>query len=212
MYHLNWRPVFQNFDMLWHGLLLGLGLALLSLAIGSIIGMICALARVYGNRTARSIAAGYTEFVRNIPLLLIVYFVFYGLGLMGFQLLDNVWSFVAAPVHLFRRLSRRGLQGRRDVRTQRRHRSGKGHRSDAPQNHAIYRSSAHVSDRAALAKQHIHLHVQRYIARSRDLRTRVDLWRHGDQHELLAHSRGLHYRGHYVSRYLLCAGRSAASP
>ena len=46
MYHLNWRPVFQNFDLLWQGILLGLGLALLSLAIG------CAFAgfRMFGNR------------------------------------------------------------------------------------------------------------------------------------------------------------------
>lgn len=96
MYHLNWRPVFQNFDLLWQGMLLGLGLALLALAIGSIIGMLGAFARVYGNRTVRSVATAYTEFVRNIPLLLIIYFVYYGLGLMGFQLFDNVWSFVVA--------------------------------------------------------------------------------------------------------------------
>ena len=96
MYHLNWRPVFQSFDLLWHGLLTGLGLALLSLAIGSTIGMVGAFARVYGSRPVRSVVAAYTEFVRNIPLLLIVYFVFYGLGLMGFHLLNNAWSFVLA--------------------------------------------------------------------------------------------------------------------
>lgn len=96
MYHLNWRPVFQNFDLLWHGLLVGLGLALLSLAIGSVIGILGAFARVYGSRAMRSAVTAYTEFVRNIPLLLIIYFVFYGLGLMGFHLLDNAWSFVLA--------------------------------------------------------------------------------------------------------------------
>ena len=74
MYHLNWRPVFQNFDLLWHGLLVGLGLAFLSLAIGSIIGILGAFARVYGSRWMRSAVAAYTEFVRNIPLLLIIYF------------------------------------------------------------------------------------------------------------------------------------------
>ena len=34
--------------------------------------------------------------IRNIPLLLIIYFVFYGLGIMGFYFLNNVWSFVLA--------------------------------------------------------------------------------------------------------------------
>ncbi|UCD82870.1 MAG: amino acid ABC transporter permease [Desulfobacterales bacterium] len=96
MYHLNWRPIFQNFDLLWQGILLGLGLALLSLGIGCIIGLLAAFARVHGGRKIRALATGYTEFIRNIPLLLIIYFVFYGLGLMGFHLLDNVWSFVLA--------------------------------------------------------------------------------------------------------------------
>ena len=96
MYHLNWRPVFQNFDLLWHGILLGLGLALLSLGIGCIIGLLAAFARVHGGRNIRALATAYTEFIRNIPLLLIIYFVFYGLGLMGVYLLDNVWSFVLA--------------------------------------------------------------------------------------------------------------------
>jgi polar amino acid transport system permease protein len=96
MYHLNWRPVFQNFDLLWQGLLLGLGLALLSLTIGCVIGLLAAFARVYGRRHIRALATAYTEFIRNIPLLLIIYFVFYGLGLIGFHLLNNVWSFVLA--------------------------------------------------------------------------------------------------------------------
>jgi polar amino acid transport system permease protein len=42
------------------------------------------------------VATAYTEFVRNIPLLLIIYFVFYGLGLIGLHLLNNIWSFVLA--------------------------------------------------------------------------------------------------------------------
>lgn len=96
MYHLNWQPVFQNFDLLWQGLLTGLGLALLSLAIGCIIGLFGAFARVYGARHVKALATAYTEFVRNIPLLLIIYFVFYGLGIMGFYFLNNVWSFVLA--------------------------------------------------------------------------------------------------------------------
>lgn len=96
MYHLNWLPVFQNFDLLWLGLLRGLGLALVSLAIGCVIGITGAFARAYGRPAAKTMVTAYTEFVRNIPLLLIIYFVFYGLGLMGFRLLNNVWSFVLA--------------------------------------------------------------------------------------------------------------------
>ena len=94
MYQLNWRPIWQNADLLWKGVLFGLGLAVLSLAIGSVIGMVGAFARVYGGRKTNTVVTAYTEFIRNIPLLLIVYFVFYGFGMMGMRLLDNVWSFI----------------------------------------------------------------------------------------------------------------------
>jgi len=96
MYQFNWRPVFQQFDLLLNGLVFGLGLAFLSLALGSIIGVVGAFARVYGGRWLRRIVTIYTEFIRNLPLLLLIYFTYYGLGLMGIRLLDHIWSFVFA--------------------------------------------------------------------------------------------------------------------
>jgi polar amino acid transport system permease protein len=96
VYHFNWRPVFQNFDLLWQGLLLALGMALLALAIGSILGLAGAFARVHGPGWARNLVTAYVEFVRNIPLLLIIYFVYFALPLIGISLLDNLWSFVFA--------------------------------------------------------------------------------------------------------------------
>ena len=96
MYHFNWRPVFQNFDLLWNGLLLALEISILSLAIGMIIGLIGAFGRVYGPRPLRLLIAAYMEFVRNIPLLLIIYFVFFAFPLLGVSILDNFWSFIFA--------------------------------------------------------------------------------------------------------------------
>lgn len=96
MYHFNWRPVFKNFDLLWKGLLLGLQIAVFSLAIGTVLGLIGAFARVYGPRPVRTLVMAYVEFVRNIPLLLIIYFVYFALPLIGISVLDNLWSFVFA--------------------------------------------------------------------------------------------------------------------
>jgi len=96
MYHFNWRPVFQNFDLLWQGLLLGLGISFLSLAIGTLIGLTGAFGRAYGPKPLRLLIAAYVEFVRNIPLLLIIYFVYFALPLLGISILDNLWSFIFA--------------------------------------------------------------------------------------------------------------------
>jgi polar amino acid transport system permease protein len=38
----------------------------------------------------------YVEFIRNVPLLLLVYFAFYGLPKIGITMFDNIWSFVVA--------------------------------------------------------------------------------------------------------------------
>lgn len=50
MYQFNWRPVFENFDLLLKGLGLGLGIALLSLAVGGLIGLAAAFGRTHGTR------------------------------------------------------------------------------------------------------------------------------------------------------------------
>jgi len=96
MYQFNWRPVFDHFDVLLKGLGLGLGIALLSLAAGSLIGLAAAFARTHGPRPLRWLGTAYVELVRNIPLLLIIYFIYFGLPLLGLSLFDNLWSFVLA--------------------------------------------------------------------------------------------------------------------
>ena len=96
MYHFNWRPIFQNVHLLWQGLLLGLEIAVLALVIGTVLGLIGAFGRVYGPRPVRALVMAYVEFVRNIPLLLIIYFVYFALPLIGISILDNLASFVFA--------------------------------------------------------------------------------------------------------------------
>jgi polar amino acid transport system permease protein len=95
-YHFNWFLAWQNFPRFYWGLALGLELAVLCLLIGSLIGMAGAFARTFGPRWLRIGVTAYVEFIRNVPLLLLVYFAFYGLPKMGITALNNVWSFIAA--------------------------------------------------------------------------------------------------------------------
>lgn len=80
---MNFNLVWRNFDRLYMGLLLGIELALVSILIGMVIGLILALVYTSGNRWARGLVSAYVEFFRNIPLLLLVYFVFYGIPTVG---------------------------------------------------------------------------------------------------------------------------------
>jgi His/Glu/Gln/Arg/opine family amino acid ABC transporter permease subunit len=96
MYIMRWEVVWENLPKLLAGLVLGLEVAAGSILIGAIIGLLAAFARTSSNRVLQRGVAGYVEFVRNLPLLLIIFFVYYGLPPIGVAFLDNVASLVLA--------------------------------------------------------------------------------------------------------------------
>lgn len=93
-YHLNFALIWRHFDRLWSGLILSLELAILSIAIGCVIGLALAVLYVSGNRMIRGLIAAYVEVIRNVPLLLLVYLVFYGLPTVIDIAYSNTTSFV----------------------------------------------------------------------------------------------------------------------
>ncbi len=78
-YHFNFGLIWRHFDMLGWGLVLSLELSVLAAAIGTLLGLAMAVAHVSGGRIARIAVALYVECIRNVPLLLLVYLVFYGI-------------------------------------------------------------------------------------------------------------------------------------
>lgn len=94
-YHLNFNFVWKYADKLWWGLALSVQLAFISILIGCVIGLALALAHSGGNRWTRGAVAAYVEFVRNVPLLLLIYLVFYGIPSAGGFAYDATTSFVA---------------------------------------------------------------------------------------------------------------------
>jgi polar amino acid transport system permease protein len=94
-YHLNFNFVWKYFDRLSWGLVLSLELALIGILIGMVIGLALALAYTGAGRLVRTAIACYVEFIRNVPLLLLVYLVFYGIPSVGGFAYDATESFVA---------------------------------------------------------------------------------------------------------------------
>jgi polar amino acid transport system permease protein len=94
-YQLNFNLIWRHFGKLVDGLLLSLEIAALSIAIAMAIGLILALAYVDGNRWLRSAVAAYVEFIRNVPLLLLVYLMFYGIPTVVDIRYEPMTSFVA---------------------------------------------------------------------------------------------------------------------
>ena len=95
-YTFNWPIVFTYLPQFAQGVLLGLGITVVSLAIGSVIGLVAAGVSQSSWRPARLAVRGYVEVMRNVPILLWAYLVFYGLPQLGIGFLDNLSSFVLA--------------------------------------------------------------------------------------------------------------------
>ena len=82
-YDFNFTFIWRHFDRLGYGLILSLELAAVSILIGMVIGLALALIYDGGGRGARWSVAAYVEIIRNVPLLLLVYLVFYGIPNIG---------------------------------------------------------------------------------------------------------------------------------
>ncbi|MDB5369321.1 MAG: amino acid transporter permease [Roseomonas sp.] len=93
-YYFDWGVIWRSWDKFAAALGLGLTLAVVSLAIGTVIGLAGAMARVYGSRWVAWPVWLYVEFIRNVPLLLLVFFIYFGLPEFGIYFLDKTQSFV----------------------------------------------------------------------------------------------------------------------
>lgn len=94
-YHFNFSYIWRHFDRLLYGLVLSLELALVSIAIGMIIGLLLALVYVESGKSIRFFVASYVELIRNSPLLLLVYLIFYGIPSIGWFQYSATTSFIA---------------------------------------------------------------------------------------------------------------------
>lgn len=95
-YHFNWNVISRNLPNLAGGLLLGLEIAVIALFFGTVIGIVGGFARSSRSPILRTIFAIYVAIIRNIPILLFIYFAYFALPLVGIRFLNNFWSAVMA--------------------------------------------------------------------------------------------------------------------
>ena len=85
-YNFHWRPAFAALPQMLAGCVVSLEIAVLSTAIGIAVGVVLALCRTSGSRTASALALGWIEFGRNTPGLFQIYLAYFGLGSFGLHL------------------------------------------------------------------------------------------------------------------------------
>lgn len=85
-----WRVIPDNFDALWEGLLLTLQISACALLVSIPLGVLVGLCRVSGNRIVSFLAVSYVEFIRGVPFLVLLLWIFFVLG--KFLKLGPFWS------------------------------------------------------------------------------------------------------------------------
>jgi polar amino acid transport system permease protein len=99
-YSFNFRDVFAAQEFLLEGIQLTLLLSLVTILVGLVIGIAGASARVYGPRWLGRIAAVYVEAIRNTPLIVQLFLVFFGLPSAGIKLDSTTAALVALSINL----------------------------------------------------------------------------------------------------------------
>ena len=89
-----WTAI-ESLPFLWQGLLVTLEVSLLVVAISLVIGVAMGVGLTFGPRALYWPIRLYSDLIRGIPVLVLIFFVYYGLPALGLNL-DNYWAAVAA--------------------------------------------------------------------------------------------------------------------
>jgi polar amino acid transport system permease protein len=99
-YSFQFRDVFAAWELLLDGLVLTLELSVITMVSGLIIGMAGSAARVYGPRWLKGIVAVYVEIIRNTPLIVQLFLIFFGLPSAGVKFDADTAAMIALSVNL----------------------------------------------------------------------------------------------------------------
>jgi polar amino acid transport system permease protein len=100
IYTFSFRDVFAQFGTLLEGAVLTLQLSAVTMVAGLSIGIVGALARSWGPPPVRLTATTYVEAIRNTPLLIQLFIVFFGLPGAGLRFDATTAAFVAHSINL----------------------------------------------------------------------------------------------------------------
>jgi polar amino acid transport system permease protein len=99
-YTFQFSTVMDRFPELLAGAAMTIRLSAITMVFGLLIGLTCAVGKVYGPRPVRWLVSSYVEFIRNTPFLIQLYFVFFALPNFGLRLSPDVSALIAMVINL----------------------------------------------------------------------------------------------------------------
>ena len=92
--------VLVDWRLLLFGTLMTIKLTAISMVFGSLLGVSCAWARSQGPLWLRPLVGIYVELIRNTPFIVQLFFIFFGLPVLGIKLPAEVASIIAMSLNL----------------------------------------------------------------------------------------------------------------
>ncbi|MFL9927037.1 amino acid ABC transporter permease [Herbaspirillum lusitanum] len=99
-YTFDFMSVFANWDRLLVGAWLTVQLSALSIVLGFVVGTLCAIGYKSNNMFLHAVIKIYVEVIRNTPLLVQVFLVFFGLASIGWKLTAEMAAVIALTVNV----------------------------------------------------------------------------------------------------------------
>nr|WP_306265538.1 amino acid ABC transporter permease [Pararhizobium sp. IMCC3301] len=99
-YNFKFSAIWRYRDLILDGLLLTLQLSVATMVIGLVIGLVVAVMTTAGNAPLRAVARTYVETIRNTPLLVQLFIVFFGLPSIGIRLSANESALIALSINM----------------------------------------------------------------------------------------------------------------
>jgi len=99
-YNFDFSFLAEAWPRLLHGAWVTIQLAGVSIVLGFLLGALCAILRNEGSPRVRRVIGGYVEIIRNTPLLVQIFIVYFGLSSLGLPISADVSAMLTMTVNI----------------------------------------------------------------------------------------------------------------
>lgn len=99
-YTFQFRDVFASWEFILQGVAMTLYLSAVTMVFGLAIGVACAAGRLYGPKPLRLLVGVYVESIRNTPLLVQLFIIFFGLPSLGVRFDATTAAVITLAINL----------------------------------------------------------------------------------------------------------------